>query len=348
MKIEGKETKLSLWSLVIETTRKCNLACAHCLRGASQEQPNLLNYQGLLKDVAAVSCITFTGGEPDTPEGIKVMGDVLNACKENGINVHSFYVVTNGVRASSEFLHMCLDWYLYTIHGYMDDIGSGVALSQDKYHSRQHKDADLRLQAFSFFRPRDKQMDADSTLLSEGFAWDLNAKTRPVHLILPDRFEITGEALAEVQESQGQQMLAVEDFDIYICIDGEVRVNCDLSYVNTSDTLGSVLCRPLAELLWDYADKGFPKQRALYDQIKVHDFKQPLCLADGSTITREFYETEEDKRYNGQGIDFVWKITLADKDKQVLGSYSTMDTDDNDHVVRLACCLIRDYKKSIK
>ena len=59
--------KLSIDNLIIEITRRCNMACAHCLRGDAQNIDIDPSYMlKLLRDnnIDYISMVTFTGGEP--------------------------------------------------------------------------------------------------------------------------------------------------------------------------------------------------------------------------------------------------------------------------------------------
>ena len=51
--------------LVIEIGRKCNLSCAHCLRGKSQDVTvDIDTVKKLIDEFEFIGNITFTGGEP--------------------------------------------------------------------------------------------------------------------------------------------------------------------------------------------------------------------------------------------------------------------------------------------
>ena len=56
---------ISIQNLAIEVTRKCNIKCAHCLRGDSQNKDIDLKYIDILLDqVNYIGHFCPTGGEP--------------------------------------------------------------------------------------------------------------------------------------------------------------------------------------------------------------------------------------------------------------------------------------------
>ena len=93
--------KLSINSLMIECTRRCNLSCKHCLRGDTQNlnmKPRHIS--ALLKNVDYISSVTFTGGEPLLyPQAIDAF---IQSVKEFNVDVGNFYIATNGTRASED------------------------------------------------------------------------------------------------------------------------------------------------------------------------------------------------------------------------------------------------------
>ncbi len=57
--------ELHIDSLVIEVTRKCNMSCEHCLRGASQRKTiDKLHMYKIFNLIDSVCSLNITGGEP--------------------------------------------------------------------------------------------------------------------------------------------------------------------------------------------------------------------------------------------------------------------------------------------
>lgn len=89
--------------IAIEVTRRCNMACKHCLHG---EAENLDISHKTIDNILtpligqSIGGITFTGGEPSL--NVDAIQHTLDFCKKNNISVSSFYVVTNGKRIAIE------------------------------------------------------------------------------------------------------------------------------------------------------------------------------------------------------------------------------------------------------
>ena len=60
-----EKKKLQLNEFAIEITRKCNMKCAHCLRGEAQKRNIHKKYiTKVLEDISSIGSLTITGGEP--------------------------------------------------------------------------------------------------------------------------------------------------------------------------------------------------------------------------------------------------------------------------------------------
>jgi len=95
-------------NLILEVTRKCNLRCAHCLRGNSQRvtmSREILH--ATMSHVDFLSSVLFTGGEPSL--ATEVMEDFIDLCLWRKISFGSFYVITNGKTHNglSRFMKAC-------------------------------------------------------------------------------------------------------------------------------------------------------------------------------------------------------------------------------------------------
>lgn len=108
------EVDLQINDLIFEVTRRCNMNCAHCLRG---------NVQGCdisdkviekaLDGVTKLDCVTFSGGEPSlNVPAIKKIVDVIITKK---ISCRGFFVATNGLIYSEELITVLNKLYLYCI-----------------------------------------------------------------------------------------------------------------------------------------------------------------------------------------------------------------------------------------
>ena len=106
--------KLFAKDLCIEITRRCNMSCAHCMRGDAQSTDIEHRYiKDLLKHFRHIQHFNITGGEPSL--NVKAMRYILKQLKRYDIHVYEFYIVTNGSPSSisKEFIKICSELYEY-------------------------------------------------------------------------------------------------------------------------------------------------------------------------------------------------------------------------------------------
>ena len=111
-------------TIIIETTRRCNMACPHCIRGDAQNvdidlyilDTFLSNFKnGYIRE------ILFTGGEPSlNPEAIQF---TLEAVKKYNITVQYFSMITNGKNFTNKMIDIINSTRNF-----------GVMLSLDSFH----------------------------------------------------------------------------------------------------------------------------------------------------------------------------------------------------------------------
>ena len=147
--------KLTIHDLCIETTRRCNMTCAHCMRGDAMNRdldPTLLDK--LFSRLSGIGNVTPTGGEP-SPNPAALL-QIRDAIVKYNIPVAGVYLVTNGKEITDEFLHNFLSLLLATE---MDPEVSGLALSQDMFHDKISYANKAKLAMFPCFRDDDKKTD---------------------------------------------------------------------------------------------------------------------------------------------------------------------------------------------
>lgn len=213
-------------SLVIEVTRKCNMACAHCLRGEAQKIDINTEYiNNLLENVAGIGNITFSGGEPSL--NIHAIEYTLQVCQERNISVGSFYVVTNGKTNALPLAIACLKWYAYCDD---QDEMCGLALSKDMFHDEVSRENENILRGLSFFR-HDKFTDFDRVkLINAGRAEELGGFDKIDVGYHNEEFSCFGD------EESGYTIETM----IYLSANGEIRTNCDAAYDDDEFTIGDL------------------------------------------------------------------------------------------------------------
>ena len=227
--------KYHIDNLCIEVTRKCNMNCAHCLRGEAQNVDiNTCYIDKLLENVASVGNITFTGGEPSL--NVQAIEYTMQRCQELGISVCSFYVVTNGKANTLPLAIACLKWYAYC-----DDRDEmcGLALSKDMFHDDIDNENEIILRGLSFFR-EDKFTNFDRVkLINAGRAEDLGGFYKIDVYSHDEEFSYWGDS---------DDGYTIESM-VYLSANGEIRTNCDSAYDDCSFTIGNLRNESLHDVL---------------------------------------------------------------------------------------------------
>lgn len=147
-------------SLTIEITRRCNMKCGHCIRGNAQPIDFDIKYfRDFIEknNITGISDLFFTGGEPSLK--VDLMRQVLDYMKKKDIYLNRFGMVTNGKRATDEFIHLLIDYHLFCQDdSSIEDGGSYIEISNDMWHDEngQSRDAIARLKTLRFVRQRDR------------------------------------------------------------------------------------------------------------------------------------------------------------------------------------------------
>ena len=171
----------SVDNVVIEITRRCNMCCAHCLRGDAEAVDIQEKYIDAFLDSFAnagyISSLTFTGGEISL--NIPAIRYTLNAVRERNISVGSFYMVTNGkaVDKMAELALASLEWWNYCDD--KDDYSCGLCISSDDFHEEIPRESASILSGLRYNR-NDKVTDfRKQYLINEGRAKTINANQLP-------------------------------------------------------------------------------------------------------------------------------------------------------------------------
>lgn len=212
---------MDIRNLIIEVTRKCNIACAHCMRGEAENIDLKKEYiDVLLEQVDYISTVTFTGGEPSLHT--EIIEYFLDQCKQRKIAVGSFYIATNGVKVKEDFVISCLKWYAYSEEKEM----CAVQVSNDMYHqSEDSYDTDL-LDGLSFFT-RKYQLEGyhynhNRGLINEGRAKEnFTDSGRPNHF-----YKI------EIKDTDD-----FNELEVYLNCNGEIINGCDWSYESQDNNI---------------------------------------------------------------------------------------------------------------
>ena len=203
--------KSNIDDLIIEITRKCNMACEHCLRGdAENVNLDIAHVEKLFNQVDSIGTLTITGGEPSLhPE---IIDQIIEIAKLKEVSIDRFYMVTNAKKVTDEFMVSLIKLYSYCNDMTEEGIG-GLAISNDDYHDELISENVRKLQIFKFthFKNRDGER-YDDNMVNEGRAI-LNYGGREVE---PMAYEIWDNTIS--------------NNDVYLNCKGDILTDCNLSY----------------------------------------------------------------------------------------------------------------------
>lgn len=220
--------KINADELMLEVTQRCNMNCAHCLRGDARNVDMTKEIvDKALKDVEYIGCIIFTGGEPTL--NIPIIKYTLDYCKEHRIDVNTFFIATNGKAVTLDFIALIIDWYAY-----IDKCGGEcdmceVALSTDNFHESIPQSNINLLSILSIFSSESKNSDFTKyALLNEGRARNLGPEWKKRDLSC---YGFEGEVSDDTIFTQSI---------VYISANGDVKNNCDTAFDNDACTMGNL------------------------------------------------------------------------------------------------------------
>jgi len=125
----------------IIVTQKCNLACAHCMRGNScNKEISDEVIDAFFDKFIEFGNLSIGGGEPSL--AVERIRRVLEIAKEKNISVKALNVTTNAAVYNEDFAKVLLEWqdYVdYCLHEYPDGFGEGefkisLRVSLDDFH----------------------------------------------------------------------------------------------------------------------------------------------------------------------------------------------------------------------
>ena len=240
---------VELYSMAIEVTRRCNMACPHCLRGEAQGINIDTKYiDQALEHIEFIDSLTFTGGEPTL--NLDAIRYTLEVCKARNIRVGSFYIVTNGkgsTKTMLDFATLCLEWYAYCLEdvAYAADCYSGVALSKDIFHEKIPAVNEAILRGLAIFR-EDKFNDfKNGSLINEGRAQDLDWNKRRSYN-------------DELRVEEWDDYFGVDGM-VYLSANGDIKTNCDIAFNNSDCTIGNLNDSDFLDIILSQWDEELDK-----------------------------------------------------------------------------------------
>lgn len=198
-------------NVVIEITRRCNMCCAHCLRGDAENVDIQEKYINAFLDSFSgrryIGTIVFTGGEISL--NIPAIRYTLKAVKERNISVGSFYMVTNGkaVDKMEDLALASLEWWNYCDE--KDEYLCGLCISSDNFHEEISDESASILSGLKYNRDDMVTDFHEKYLLNEGRAktlnddWSLKREPRTPELVV----DYTGNDKIGININEGELYL---------------------------------------------------------------------------------------------------------------------------------------------
>ena len=226
---------LNIADLGIEVTRKCNMNCSHCLRGATQRKTISDHHiYKMLQLIDNVSTLTITGGEPTL--AMDSLHQIRNCIIYGNANVENFYMVTNGKSINVDEV---AEWayHMHTCCG--SDEMSHVAFSFDPYHTDTLNCKQMSKQQRNFENLKEK-MEFEYGLCDDGcgdFITKHTTKERGYYpLITQGRSKDSGnynnnmETFEDNGYEEDQDNVYFSESVLYLTCTGYIIAGCNWSY----------------------------------------------------------------------------------------------------------------------
>lgn len=125
--------KYTVCTLVIEVTRRCNIACAHCMRGNAENLDISDEYiDSIMSQVGIIYGLALTGGEVSlAPDRLRY---ILDSAKRHKVKIGRVVLTTNGIQKSAELRDIFEEFKEYAIIPQLTEI----RISNDKFHTREN------------------------------------------------------------------------------------------------------------------------------------------------------------------------------------------------------------------
>ncbi len=204
---------MRVYSLILEVTRRCNMCCAHCLRGDAENiDMQKETIDKILDLVDEIEGVTFSGGEPSL--NLPLIQYFFDRAEQKGKFPAYFWLATNGKENQEELAMLVLKAWIKSSE---KDL-CGVALSVDAFH--ESVSANL-LSGLSFYDACKEQKvsgnDIDSFVIRTGRADENGLGRFPTNM---------------------NNRIYIEDGTVetlYISAKGQCVFNCDLPYCDIDE-----------------------------------------------------------------------------------------------------------------
>lgn len=241
---------LHLKHLLLEVTRKCNMACPHCMRGDAENlSMDYAVIDRIFEDTRQIDHLVLTGGEPSLAP--YVIQQILYRARVWKCSIHSFFCATNAKTYSQPFVDALCGLYDYCKHPEY----CTLTVTIDPYHEPADPDVIGRYRALPFYRPV--------------FEYGSNL---PYPILTEGRAQKNGIGQSEIPIKDCIYDVDYNGFSctfgdtVYVNAKGGVLLNADLSYQSqgefcignlTEDSLPHILSTVLYMPQFSYRERVF-------------------------------------------------------------------------------------------
>ena len=157
---------LHLKHLLLEATRKCNMACPHCMRGDAEDlSMDYAVLDRIFEDTRQIDHLVLTGGEPSLAP--YVIQQIVYRARVWKCSIHSFFCATNARIYSQPFADALCGLYDYCKHPEHCTLTATI----DPYHEPADPAVMELYRALPFYRPVfEYGSDLPYPILTEGRA----------------------------------------------------------------------------------------------------------------------------------------------------------------------------------
>lgn len=127
---EEANGKYTICTASIELTRRCNLACYHCMKGDAEDLDIDARYiDAFMSQVGLIYCLALSGGEVTLcPDLIRY---TFESARRHKVRIKRLIVTTNGIYKNPEFLKVFEEFSDYTEIPELNRI----LISNDRFHT---------------------------------------------------------------------------------------------------------------------------------------------------------------------------------------------------------------------
>ncbi len=278
---------LNYYELSVEITRKCNMKCAHCLRGDAQNKTISKEViDSLLDQINSIGQLTLTGGEPFLePEMIEYL---FTGIIKRKIPILEVGCMTNGSIKSAALAHSFnkMAVYIAKVNPFKDDKEKFSRLvqfkmSKDPYHDKIDQDSFI-----DFYRHyANEHVCVD---VRDGTGLVLTNTGRAESLKVQKRYRVTPYRV-NVDDKTGSVGTSIT-----IGYDGAFSVGGMKSYAQLdSNNYGNIMVTPMSDLIAKYGFKEpFTKAEAKKRDLVYTAWINKKTM-DGKPATKRDIELDE-------------------------------------------------------